>query len=70
MVDSVSVVRQSFTNAVGAYRADVSVGLRDFFSGRDGRFTFYKQNSTRLLGARPGDAGDTEQSAVRSSARN
>ena len=34
----------SFTGAkAGAYRADVSVGLRDFFEGRDGRFTFYKQ---------------------------
>ncbi len=36
---------QSFTGAkAGAYRADLSVGLRDFFEGRDGRFTFYKQH--------------------------
>jgi flagellar motor protein MotB len=35
---------QSFTGAkAGAYRADLSVGLRDFFEGRDGRFTFYTQ---------------------------
>jgi hypothetical protein len=27
-----------------AYRADLSVGLRDFFNGRDGRVTFYVQN--------------------------
>src|SRR6266705_2557638 len=54
---------QSFTGAkAGAYRADLSVGLGDFFEGRDGRFTFYKQN----LGAgysSPGQATimDTEQ---------
>jgi flagellar motor protein MotB len=36
---------QSFTGAkAGAYRADLSVGLRDFFEGHDGRFTFYKQH--------------------------
>src|SRR5260370_10982630 len=36
---------QSFTGAkAGAYRADLSVGLDDFFEGRDGRFTFYKQH--------------------------
>src|SRR5215471_17113889 len=36
---------QSFTGAkAGAYRADLSVGLSDFFEGHDGRFTFYKQN--------------------------
>ena len=30
----------SFTNAkAAAYRADLSVGLRDFFHGRDGRIT-------------------------------
>src|SRR4029078_10160434 len=35
----------TFTDARALrYRADFSVGLRDFFSGRDGRFTFYKQN--------------------------
>jgi flagellar motor protein MotB len=35
----------SFTDKrAGAYRADLSVGLSDFFEGRDGRFTFYKQN--------------------------
>jgi flagellar motor protein MotB len=35
----------SFTNAHAlAYRADLSVGLGDFFKGRDGRFTFYAQN--------------------------
>src|SRR5215467_5797921 len=28
----------------GAYRADASVGLNDFFKGHDGVFTFYKQN--------------------------
>ncbi len=34
----------SFTGAkAGAYRADLSVGLGDFFEGRDGRFTFYTQ---------------------------
>jgi len=35
----------SFTDAkAGAYRADLSVGFGDFFEGRDGRVTFYKQN--------------------------
>jgi len=34
----------SFVNAdAGAYRADVSVGLGDFFDGRDGRVTLYTQ---------------------------
>jgi hypothetical protein len=34
----------SFTDAEAwAYRADLSVGLADFFKGRDGRFTFYTQ---------------------------
>jgi flagellar motor protein MotB len=28
----------------GAYRADLSVGLGDFFEGHKGRFTFYTQN--------------------------
>ena len=36
---------QSFTGKkAGAYRADVSVGLGDFFEGHNGRFTFYTQN--------------------------
>src|SRR5207249_9696068 len=36
---------QSFTGAkAGAYRADLSVGLGDFFEGHDGRFTFYTQH--------------------------
>src|SRR5207245_5088904 len=36
---------QSFTGKkAGAYRADLSVGLGDFFEGHDGRFTFYTQN--------------------------
>jgi len=35
---------QSFTGSkAGAYRADVSVGLSDFFKGHDGRFAFYTQ---------------------------
>jgi flagellar motor protein MotB len=34
----------SFTNSkAGAYRADVSVGLKDFFQGHDGHFAFYTQ---------------------------
>jgi flagellar motor protein MotB len=34
----------SFTDAdAGAHRADLSLGLGDFFDGRDGRFTFYTQ---------------------------
>jgi len=34
----------SFTNSkAGAYRADVSVGLSDFFQGHDGRLAFYTQ---------------------------
>src|SRR6266704_749482 len=54
---------QSFTGAkAGAYRADLSVGLRDFFKGRDGRFTFYKQSLDAGYSA-PGQATikDTEQ---------
>src|SRR4029077_1591422 len=36
---------QSCTGAkAGAYRADLSVGLADFFEGHDGRFTFYTQH--------------------------
>jgi flagellar motor protein MotB len=54
---------QSFTGATaGAYRADLSVGLGDFFKGNDGRFTFYAQD----IGAgysSPGQAtiNDTQQ---------
>src|SRR5438876_6657121 len=54
---------QSFTSAkAGAYRADLSVGLRDFFKGHDGRFTFYKQSLDAGYSA-PGQATikDTEQ---------
>src|SRR5207237_6777640 len=53
----------SSTNAAaGAYRADLSVGLGDFFKGRDGRFTFYKQHLDAGYSA-PGQATikDTEQ---------
>src|SRR2546430_10816297 len=56
---------QSFTRAkAGAYRADLSVGLRDFFEGRDGRFTFYKQHLDPGYSS-PGQAtiNDTQQSA-------
>jgi flagellar motor protein MotB len=36
---------QSFTDAdAGAYRADVSIGLGDFFEGNSGRLTLYVQN--------------------------
>ncbi len=54
---------QSFTGAkAGAYRADLSVGLSDFFKGHDGRFTFYKQNIDAGYSS-PGQATikDTEQ---------
>jgi len=54
---------QSFTGAkAGAYRADLSVGLRDFFEGHDGRFTFYKQHLDAGYSS-PGEATikDTEQ---------
>lgn len=54
---------QSFTGAkAGAYRADLSVGLSDFFEGHDGRFTFYKQNLDAGYSA-PGQATvkDTQQ---------
>src|SRR4029077_14485260 len=54
---------QSFTGAkAGAYRADLSIGLRDFFEGRDGRFTFYKQHLDAGYSS-PGEATiqDTEQ---------
>jgi flagellar motor protein MotB len=53
----------SFTNGkAAAYRADVSVGLRDFFENHDGRFTFYKQNLDAGYSA-PGEATikNTEQ---------
>ena len=52
----------SFTDADAvAYRADVSVGLGDFFDGRDGRVTFYVQNLDAGYSA-PGQATikDTE----------
>jgi len=51
------------TNAsAGAYRADLSVGLGDFFNGRDGRLTFYTQHLDAGYSA-PGQATfkDTEQ---------
>jgi flagellar motor protein MotB len=54
----------SFTNANAvAYRADLSVGLDDFFKGRDGRVTFYVQNLAAGYSA-PGQATikDTEYS--------
>jgi hypothetical protein len=53
----------SFTDAKAlAYRADLSVGLRDFFTGRGGQVTFYKQNLDAGYSA-PGQATikDTEQ---------
>src|SRR5258706_625587 len=54
---------QSFNCAqAGAYRADLSVGLGDFFEGRDGRFTFYTQHLDAGYSS-PGKATiqDTEQ---------
>jgi len=54
---------QSFTGAkAGAYRADLSVNLRDFFEGHDGRFTLYKQHLDAGYSS-PGQATikDTEQ---------
>jgi hypothetical protein len=53
----------SFTDARAlAYRADLSLGLHDFFNGRDGRVTFYKQNLDAGYSA-PGQATikNTEQ---------
>src|SRR6266699_855241 len=53
----------SFTGAkAGAYRADLSVGLGDFFKGHNGRFTFYKQSLDAGYSS-PGQATikDTEQ---------
>src|SRR5262249_13782782 len=46
----------------GAYRADLSVGLGDFFKGSDGAFTFYKQKMAGGYSA-PGQLTlkDTEQ---------
>jgi hypothetical protein len=46
----------------GAYRADVSIGLNDFFKGHAGLFSFYKQNLGAGYSA-PGQATlkDTEQ---------
>src|SRR5215469_11653745 len=54
---------QSFSGKkAGAYRADLNVGLRDFFEGRDGRFTFYTQKLDAGYSA-PGQATikDTQQ---------
>jgi len=54
---------QSFSGGkAGAYRADLSVGLGDFFEGHDGRLTFYKQHLDAGYSA-PGEATvkDTEQ---------
>jgi flagellar motor protein MotB len=56
-------VDQFFTNSkAGAYRADVSVGLSDFFKGHDGRFAFYTQRLDAGYSA-PGQMTikDTEQ---------
>jgi flagellar motor protein MotB len=53
----------SFTDEkAGAYRADISVGLADFFAERDGRVTFYVQKLDAGYSA-PGQATikDTEQ---------
>lgn len=54
---------QSFTSSkAGAYRADLSVGLGDFFRGHDGRFAFYTQRLDAGYSA-PGQMTikDTEQ---------
>jgi flagellar motor protein MotB len=54
---------QSFTGKkAGAYRADLSVGLRDLSEGLDGRFTFYTQHLDAGYSA-PGQATlkDTQQ---------
>src|SRR5215470_4031613 len=54
---------QSFnTSKAGAYRADVSVGLSDFFKGHDGRLAFYTQRLDAGYSA-PGQMTikDTEQ---------
>ena len=54
---------QSFTSSkAGAYRAELSVGLGDFFRGHDGRFTFYNQRLDAGYSA-PGQMTikDTEQ---------
>ena len=53
----------SFTGKkAGAYRADLSVGLGDFFEGHNGRFTFYTQNLDAGYSA-PGQVtiNDTQQ---------
>ncbi|HKY32407.1 MAG TPA: OmpA family protein [Candidatus Polarisedimenticolia bacterium] len=53
----------AFTEAeAGAYRADVSVGLGDLFTGKDGRLTLYAQTIEAGYSA-PGQAAvkDTEQ---------
>ncbi len=54
---------QSFVGTkAGAYRADLSVGLRDFFEGHDGRFTFYKQHiDAGYSSPRQATIKDTEQ---------
>jgi flagellar motor protein MotB len=54
---------QPFTNSkAGAYRADVSLGLNDFFKGHEGRFAFYTQRLDAGYSA-PGQMTikDTEQ---------
>jgi flagellar motor protein MotB len=54
---------QSFVGAkAGAYRADLNVGLGDFFKGHDGRFAFYTQRLDAGYSA-PGQMTikDTEQ---------
>jgi hypothetical protein len=50
------------TSKAGAYRADVSVGLSDFFEGHDGRLAFYTQRLDAGYSA-PGQMTikDTEQ---------
>jgi len=56
---------QSFTGAkAGAYRADLSVGLGDFFEGRDGRFTFYTQHLDAGYSS-PGEATIKGHRAIR-----
>jgi hypothetical protein len=52
----------STNTAAMAYRADLSVGVADFFKGHDGRFTFYTQHLDAGYSA-PGQATfkDTEQ---------
>jgi flagellar motor protein MotB len=48
--------------AAGAYRADLSVGMADFFKGHEGRFTFYTQHLDAGYSAPGQDTfKDTEQ---------